>query len=175
MGRDHPHGVAVPSGLFAGEAAAIADGPVVGEPVEIEALDVRMAHLVTADHRAVEELDGDVVGRQRPEMDLRDHLPFLPEIDLGQEREVVAEVHLGSLTTDDVAVELLHGPVVGGDEMSHTHVQRLDLDGFADDGAIRYRGRFACEQAGRYGYTVRVVPSHDDLAVPVEMNCVSWA
>jgi glycogen phosphorylase len=101
--------------------------------------------------------------------------PGTAEIDLGQEREVVAEVHLGSLTTDDVAVELLHGPVVGGDEMSHTHVQRLDLDGLADDGAIRYRGRFVCEQAGRYGYTVRVVPSNDDLAVPLEMNCVSWA
>lgn len=91
MGRDHPNRVAVPAGLFAGEAAAIADGPVVGEPVEIETLDVRMAHLVTAHHRAVEELDGDVVGRERPEMDLRDHLPFLPEIDLGGAR-VAADV-----------------------------------------------------------------------------------
>ena len=43
--------------------------------------------------------------------------PGSQHVDLGDEREVTAEVHLGSLTTDDVAVELLHGPVVAGDEL----------------------------------------------------------
>ena len=27
----------------------------------------------------------------------------------------------------------------------------------------------------RYGFTVRVVPSHPDLATPAETGCVTWA
>jgi starch phosphorylase len=100
-------------------------------------------------------------------------------VDLGAEREVTAEVHLGSLSPDDVAVELLHGPVAAGDELTETTVVRLDR---VDDGAgasagsaVRYRGRFSADQAGRHGYAVRVVPAHRDLVVPVEMGCVAWA
>ena len=33
----------------------------------------------------------------------------------------------------------------------------------------------ACETAGRYGFTVRVVPSHDDLRTFAELGCVAWA
>ena len=97
-------------------------------------------------------------------------------VDLGAEREVTVEVHPGSLSTDDVAVELLHGPVIGGDELSEAQVVRLDLAEEASaSGAVRYRGRFRCEQSGRHGYTIRVVPSHPDLVEPVEMGCIAWA
>jgi glycogen phosphorylase len=100
-----------------------------------------------------------------------------PTADLGGERQVTVEVHLGSLTADDVAVELLHGPVVAGDELARTDVVRLELTNRPDtsDGSFSYQGRFTCDQAGRHGYTVRIVPSHPDLTVPVEMGCVAWA
>ena len=39
----------------------------------------------------------------------------------------------------------------------------------------RYRGELTCATAGRYGFTVRVVPSHPDLAQPVELGKVAWA
>src|SRR6202007_3159135 len=45
---------------------------------------------------------------------------------VGAEREVTARVHLGSLSPADVAVELLHGPVAGGDELTETTVVRLE-------------------------------------------------
>ncbi|MGH9114191.1 MAG: alpha-glucan family phosphorylase [Acidimicrobiales bacterium] len=100
-------------------------------------------------------------------------------VDLGAEREVTVEVQLGALSADDVAVELLHGPVAAGDELGETRVVRLELDPssrpVAEDGVAHYRGCFSCDQAGRHGYTVRVMPSHRDLAVPVEMGCVAWA
>src|ERR1700759_4796437 len=51
--------------------------------------------------------------------------PVVGLVDLGAEREVTAEVHLGSLSPDDVAVELLHGPVVAGDELAETKAVRL--------------------------------------------------
>ena len=117
--------------------------------------------------------------------------PIVGLVDLGAEREVTALVHLGSLTPDDVAVELLHGPVAPGDELTDTEVVRLeraaegagagagaaggDPAGSDREGLVRYRGRFSCDHAGRHGYAVRVVPAHPDLMVPVEMGCVAWA
>jgi starch phosphorylase len=94
-------------------------------------------------------------------------------VDLGGDRAVKVSVELGSLTPDDVAVELLHGPVVGGDELRDTEVVRLQLEG--GSGPYHYAGTFTCDQAGRHGYTVRIVPSHAGLVNPVELGCIAWA
>src|SRR5579875_1765684 len=98
-------------------------------------------------------------------------------VDLGSEKQVTVVVELGSLTPDDVAVELLHGPVVSGDELAGASVVRLELSpGLAGRGGpARYSGRFTCDRAGRHGYTVRVVPAHPDLVNPLELGCVAWA
>ena len=95
---------------------------------------------------------------------------------LGESRQVEALIALGSLSGDDVAVELLHGPVGPNDEMTETSVVTLHLVDLGDESAqYRYQGSFSCSRAGRYGYTVRVVPSHPDLLIPAEMGCVAWA
>ncbi|GEM_PF-25929 len=38
-----------------------------------------------------------------------------------------------------------------------------------------YTATFPCARAGRYGFTVRVLPVHEDLPSPVEMGLVAWA
>ena len=51
----------------------------------------------------------------------------------------------------------------------------LTQAGAADDGHLRYTGSFACATAGRYGLTVRIVPSHDALETPVELGLIAIA
>jgi starch phosphorylase len=95
-------------------------------------------------------------------------------IDLGAERTVTAAVELGPLTPADVAVQLIHGSVGQNNELSTTGVlpmHRADGDGRCH----RYVGSFTCERAGRYGFVVRVVPSHPDLANVAEVGLVTWA
>jgi starch phosphorylase len=96
--------------------------------------------------------------------------------DLGADRTVEAVVSLGSLTGDDVQVQLVHGPVGPNDEIVHSHMIPMELVGLADTpGHYRYSGSFGCEHAGRYGLSVRVVPAHPDLADSAEMGCMAWA
>jgi starch phosphorylase len=95
--------------------------------------------------------------------------------DLGVERTVHAVVSLGDLTPDDVQVQLIHGPSGQGQELSSTTVVSMAPAETADDGHLRYTGTFACEQAGRYGITVRIVPSHEDLMNPAELGLIAWA
>ena len=62
------------------------------------------------------------------------------------------------------------------DEIARPVVARMTLAGQGSaDGEYRYSGGFACDAAGRYGFGVRVLPAHTDLATPSEMGCVAWA
>ena len=93
--------------------------------------------------------------------------------DLGAERTVTAVVALGGLTADDVQVQLLHGPAGQGGELATPASVPMAQAGPADDGHLRYTGSFTCEQAGRYGVSVRVVPHHPALVTPAELGLMS--
>ena len=84
-------------------------------------------------------------------------------------------MQLGDLQPADVAVQLLHGPVGAGEELCDPSIVTLAVAGHGDDGATRYEGSFECSTTGRYGLTVRVVPSHADLITPVELGRIVWA
>jgi starch phosphorylase len=94
--------------------------------------------------------------------------------ELATVRTVTVAVELGPLEPSDVAVQLLHGPVGQGDELLNVQVVTLAHHGEASDGVTVYQGDFMCDVAGRYGYTVRVLPHHPDLASPVELGRVIW-
>ena len=89
--------------------------------------------------------------------------------ELGAVRQVNASVDLGTLTGDDVAVQLLHGPVGPDGELERATIVELRP---ADGG--QWVGELSCAAAGRYGYTVRVVPSHPDLAGFADVGVVAW-
>ena len=95
--------------------------------------------------------------------------------DLGSERSVEVVVALGTLTPSDVQVQLLHGPAGQSGELSSPQTVTLEQVGSPADGQIRYRGHFACQRAGRYGVTVRVVPTHPCLVSPTELGLIAWA
>jgi starch phosphorylase len=95
--------------------------------------------------------------------------------DLGTTRKVDVWAALGKLAGDDVAVQLLHGPVGPNDELTDTSVMTLTPGEGDTSGLYHYTGSFTCQRAGRYGIAVRVVPSHPDLVIPAEMGCVAWA
>ncbi len=94
---------------------------------------------------------------------------------LGAERTVEVAVALGPLDPDDVEVQLVHGPVGRNDEIEPALATTMSPAEPTADGRMRYRGTFRCERAGRYGFTVRVVPAHVDLISPVELGRMAWA
>jgi starch phosphorylase len=95
-------------------------------------------------------------------------------VELGTERIVEAVVALGELSPDDVQVQLIHGPAGQGAELTDTQIVPMEPAGDADDGHLRYTGRFTCTLAGRYGATVRIVPAHPDLITPLELGLIAW-
>jgi glycogen phosphorylase len=82
--------------------------------------------------------------------------------DVGEQRSATAMVQLGTLTPDEVEVQLIHGTVGLNDELEDTQVTPMTkLNG------DQWSARFEAGSPGRYGFTVRVVPKHAALS--------SWA
>ena len=97
-------------------------------------------------------------------------------VDLGEPRQVWAEVELGSLSPADVEVQLVHGPVGLNDELTESVLVTMATSGGGSQpGLYRYECSFPAEPAGRHGFTVRVVPAHPDLTTFADAGCVAWA
>jgi glycogen phosphorylase len=93
--------------------------------------------------------------------------------ELGGHRDVEATVDLGGLDVGDVQVQLLHGPVGGQDELDQQHLVVMRSVDASHPGASRWTAAFECVSAGRYGFTVRVVPNHDDLPAFTELGRIT--
>ena len=97
------------------------------------------------------------------------------ELQVGDELEVRAQVHLGPLGPQDVAVELCQGllddkgQIPGGEVIAMSHVQ-------SDDGGRHlFVGAIPCRASGLHGYALRILPRHEDLSNPYEPGLILWA
>ncbi|MFN7147924.1 MAG: alpha-glucan family phosphorylase [Microthrixaceae bacterium] len=95
--------------------------------------------------------------------------------DLGTSRRVNATVALGSLTPDQVEVQLISGHVGQSGELESVTSMSMDDDGAVDERHHRFSGDAPLDVAGRMGVTVRVVPRHDLVDAPTEFGLVAWA
>jgi starch phosphorylase len=102
---------------------------------------------------------------------------------VGDQLHVRAHVQLGGLSPHDVAVEVVYGHAVHGDDISDAATVELTTpqpeagsDLPADAAAERvYSGTVELARAGSFGYTVRVVPKHADLASAAELGLIAIA
>lgn len=93
---------------------------------------------------------------------------------VGDERQVAATVRVGTLSTDDLSVQLAHGRVGANNELIDPRVTEMQ-DDHCTDGTCVYRGSFTTAEAGLYGYAVRVVPRHEDLTNALDLGLLTWA
>jgi starch phosphorylase len=92
----------------------------------------------------------------------------------GDEVGIVAEINLGELNPDDVAVELYHGPVDDREVITSGLIEKMEVQG-SSNGIHAYRGTMVCQYAGRYGFALRVVPGHYALPHHLIPGLILWA
>jgi len=89
--------------------------------------------------------------------------------------QVMAVVHLGSLTPQDVVVELYAGRVDQNGELVDGHAIAMQATGPMHDGTVSYAVETAMASSGLHGITVRVRPNHPDLPVAFVPDLICWA
>lgn len=98
-----------------------------------------------------------------------------PDIQVSQRVAVKARVHLGALTPDDVQVIVYQGPVSETGEIIQGAPMTMDYQGQDDHGDSLYTAEIAYASSGLQGLALQVLPHHDHLSSPYEMDLALWA
>ncbi|MGQ0614542.1 MAG: alpha-glucan family phosphorylase [Planctomycetaceae bacterium] len=96
-------------------------------------------------------------------------------IGLGEVFEARAQVRLGTLKPDEVAVELYIGPVGQDGVLRDPVVITLMRDGEPKDGVALFHGAYLPRGAGTFRYGVRVLPATDSFHEAAAVGLVRWA
>jgi starch phosphorylase len=91
-----------------------------------------------------------------------------PEV--GSTLELRAFVSLGTLTPDDIDVQVVYGRVDESDRISESATLSLRHDETYEGGRHRYVGEVKLDRPGPFGYTTRVVPAHRLISGPGELG-----
>jgi starch phosphorylase len=90
--------------------------------------------------------------------------------EMGQSLQLRAFVSLGSLSPEDVDVQVVHGRVDESDQLREPQVNSLEVAEKYENGRYRFDGEVSLLRTGPFGYTVRVVPRHERLAGATELG-----
>jgi glycogen phosphorylase len=98
-----------------------------------------------------------------------------PKIQVGDDMRVRAKVNLGKLNPDEVAVQIFHGPLDARGGITEGEIIPMTLSERSNNGSCLFSGAIRYFKSGRHGFTVRVLPHHDELASPFETGLITWA
>jgi glycogen phosphorylase len=90
--------------------------------------------------------------------------------EMGQSLHLRVFVSLGTLSPDDIDVQVVHGRVDDSDQLRDPRVTSLSVGETYEHGRYRFDGDVPLERTGPFGYTVRVVPKHELLASGAELG-----
>jgi starch phosphorylase len=102
-------------------------------------------------------------------------VPPREALQVGEDLPVAVLLRLGELTPDDVAVELVYGPLDTDLQIQAPTVQRMAVSGAAEPGLYAYAASIPCRNSGMHGLAVRVLPHHPELADPYETRLLVWS
>ena len=99
----------------------------------------------------------------------------ISEIRLGENIQLSARVALSALTPDDVAVEVVSGTIDAGGEITNPETIRMQPAGKDDSGVQLFQAVLTpSTKTGLHGYSVRVLPKHQDLISPFLPGLITW-
>ena len=93
---------------------------------------------------------------------------------VGDRLGIEAEIMLGALTPEDVRVEAYTGPVDRDDNVITGRMLPLEHVRELGEGRHRYRGAVHCQESGRFGFAVRILPSHQWMTGSFALEHVRW-
>ena len=88
---------------------------------------------------------------------------------------VGTDVFLQDLAAEDVDVEIYFGPLSFEDEFIQREtigMRAVDSDG---NGNHHFEGEIPCLRTGKYGFTIRIMPSRQKMETPYTTGLVIWA
>ncbi len=97
------------------------------------------------------------------------------EIVVGKRINIRAAINLGILSPDDVLVELYFGNLNSTGEIDEGASISMHIANKMDNNNYLYEGQLLCLKAGQFGFTVRIIPYHNDMIRKYSPGLITWA
>jgi len=89
---------------------------------------------------------------------------------------LVCEVDLGKLKSEDIEVQIYYGKVDDRYETNANNFVVMDfVEKNSESNTHKFTGEIKCDNTGHFGYTLRILPKHELLNNPFELNLIHWA
>ena len=96
-------------------------------------------------------------------------------IDAGNNIEVGCEVQLPNIDVENVTVEAYYGKILDNGVVENVSIIPMQLQEEDEDSRKYYfTAKIELTTGGNYGYTFRVMPRHEMLLEPANLNLVKW-
>jgi starch phosphorylase len=98
-----------------------------------------------------------------------------PVMQRGDFLTVNAQIELGTLTPDEIQVELYYGSV-SNQNIVVEKARRSEMKAVGQNGSVyRYQVKVECDDTGFQGHTIRIIPKHEALVHPYRSGFIKWA
>ncbi|MDO9547466.1 MAG: alpha-glucan family phosphorylase [Candidatus Marinimicrobia bacterium] len=96
------------------------------------------------------------------------------ELSVKNSLELKTEIFLDSINPHDVELQIFYGKIdsIGG--ISEGSFVSMDLDSEMGTNKFKYKGTLNNWQSGLNGFTIRIIPRHQDLGNPFEDGLIHW-
>jgi len=96
-------------------------------------------------------------------------------IDAGNNIEVKCEVELPNINVENIEVEVYYGKILDNGVVENVSIIPMFLE-HADEENKKYSfiAKVELSTGGNYGYTFRVMPKHEMLLEPTNLNLIKW-
>jgi len=94
-------------------------------------------------------------------------------IQVGQTLQVEVRLRLGLLSPKDLSVDIYYGPVDSKADLLDRETIPLQNFSQEENGTV-FRGEIPCQEVGRFGFRVRVLPYHPLLANRYSLGLILW-
>lgn len=88
---------------------------------------------------------------------------------------IQADIFLNELDSEDVDVEIYCGPLNLRDDFTERNTKQMQAVGSDGNGNHHFQGEIPCGKTGKYGFTIRILPSSRRLETPYTAGLVIWA
>ena len=82
---------------------------------------------------------------------------------------------MADISVEDVAVELYFGRIDANGDITEPQTAPMLHRESLGSGRHLFSGTMRCNTSGRFGYTVRVLPNHEDLLERTLPGLIRWA
>ncbi len=96
------------------------------------------------------------------------------EVEVGFALKIEAEVALGQLKPSDVLVQIYTGRLDSNFEIDGGNSETMNAVKEIGSGVWKYEGFIPCDESGRFGYSIRIMPYHPDLVDHFDLESMRW-